>query len=266
MTQAAQTPKGAQREVSASTRVTIGGAPISYVALFAAALGIASVIPFWMMTTGKAIALIEMLIPLTGIVLGPIGGFVAGLVGGMIGLAIAPYSAQNGILTPLSPAFAAMAIGFLMQRNNRKWWGVLILAVFLGDFTFKGLFINKVSPPYWLILAVGVAWLSLIIAVTPFTTTISNWLRSKNLGLVTAGLAIATFIGTSTAMMIMNGIGIWLNEVPNDIWPIFPPIVTGERLIITVVGTILGIAIIAGLRRLRLVRPTEGAWYEDAAQ
>jgi hypothetical protein len=263
MAQTTEEPKGAAREVSASTRVTIGGAPISYVALFAAALGIASIIPFSMMTTGKAISMDQMLIPLTGIVLGPVGGFVAGLVGGAIGLAIAPYAASNGILTPVTPALAAMAIGFLMQRNNRKWWGVLILAIALAIFNFKGIIINKVDPAYWLILSVIVAWITLIIAVTPFTKTISNWLRNANLGLVTVGLAFATFMGTSIAMIIMNGIGIWLHEVPNDIWPIFPPIVTGERLIITLVGTILGIAVIAGLRRLRLVRPTEGAWYED---
>ena len=77
------------------------------------------------------------------------------------------------------------------------------------------------------------------------------------------GLVFGTFMGTSTAMIVNNGIGIWLHEVPNDIWPIFPPIVTGERLIITVAGTILGLAIIAGLRRLRLVKPTEGVWYQD---
>ena len=256
-------PKGTEREVSASTRVTVGGAPISYVALFAAALAIASLIPWIVMTTGKAVSLIEMLIPLAGIVLGPSGGFVAGLVGGAIGMVIAPYSASNGIFAPLAPAFGAMAIGFLMQRNNRKWWGVLILAVALLNFHFKGIFINKVNPPTWLFLSVIVAWISLLIAITPFTKTISNWLRSPNLGMVTVGLAFATFIGTSTTMMVMNTIGIWLHEVPNDMWKAFPPIVTSERLLITVVGTILSVAIIAGLRRLRLVRPAEGAWYPD---
>jgi hypothetical protein len=263
MAQTTHEPKGAPREISSSTRVTIGGAPISYVALFAAALGIASIIPFTMMTTGKAISMDQMLIPLTGIILGPIGGFVAGLVGGAIGLAIAPYAASNGVLTPVTPALAAMAIGFLMQRDNRKWWGVLINLAALLLFTFKGVFINKVDPPFWLFLSVIVAWITLLIAVTPFTKLISNWLRSANLGLVTVGLALATFMGTSIAMIIMNGFGIYLHEVPNDLWKIFPPIVTGERLIITLVGTILGIAIIAGLRRLRLVRPTEGAWYPD---
>jgi len=263
MAQSTGQPKGAVREVSTSTRVTIGGAPISYVALFAAALGITALIPFSIMTTGKAFPVSELLIPLTGIVLGPVGGFVAGLVGGAIGLAIAPYTAPNGILAPLTPALGAMAIGFLMQRNNRKWWGVAILAAALVVFSFKGVVINKVSPAYWLFLAVIVAWISLVFAVTPLTKLVSNWLRSANLGLLTAGLVVATFVGTSTAMIVNNAIGYFLHEVPNDIWPIFPPIVTGERLIITVAGTILGVAIIAGLRRLRLVRPTEGAWYED---
>jgi hypothetical protein len=263
MEQNVDQPKGAPRKVSASTRVTIGGAPISYTALFAAALGITALIPFSIMTTGKAFPVSELLIPLAGIVLGPVGGFVAGLVGGAIGLAIAPYTAANGILAPLTPALGAMAIGFLVQPNKRKWWGVVILALALLVFNFKGMIINQVSPAYWLILAVGVAWVSLVLAVTPFTSLMSKWLRSANLGLVTVGLIFATFIGTSTAMIVNNAVGFWLYEIPNDIWPIFPPIVTGERLIITVAGTILGVAIIAGLRRLRLVRPTEGVWYED---
>jgi hypothetical protein len=233
------------------------------VALFAAAIGITSLIPFSIMTTGKAFPVSELLIALTGVVLGPIGGFVAGLVGGAIGLAIAPYTAPNGVLSPLTPALGAMAAGFFMQRSNKKWWGVVIIAAALLVFHFKGVVINKVDPAYWLFLSVVVAWITFVIALTPFTTVISNWLRSANLGMVTAGLVFITFMGTSTAMMVTNGFGIWLHEVPNDIWPIFPPIVTGERLIITVAGTILGVAIIAGLRLLRLVRPTEGAWYPD---
>lgn len=241
----------------------IGGASISYVALFAAAIGVTALIPFSIMTTGKAFPLSELLFALTGIVLGPIGGFVAGLIGGVIGLAIAPYTAPNGILAPLTPALGAMAAGFFVQRSNKKWWGVVIVGVALALFTFKGVVINRVSPAYWLFLAVGVAWVTLILSVTPLTTLISNWLRSPNLGLVTVGLVFATFMGTSTAMIVNNAIGIWLHEVPNDIWPIFPPIVTTERLIITVAGTILSLAVIAGLRRLRLVKPSQGVWYQE---
>ncbi len=263
MAEQAQEPKGALREQSASTRVTIGGAPISYVALFAAAVGVTSLIPFFIMTTGKAFSVSELLVVLTGIVLGPVGGFVAGLVGGVIGLAIAPYTAANGILAPLTPALGAMAGGYFAQRGKSKWYGVVILALFLLNFTFKGLFINGVTPPYWIFLAVIVAWISLLIAVTPLQTMAANWLRSSNIGLLTAGVAIVTFMGTCTAMIVNNGIGIWLFQMPNDIWPIFPPMVTSERLVITVAGTILSVAVILGLRRLRLVRPTEGAWYES---
>ena len=138
-----KTPKGAEREATAGGRVMIGGASISYVALFAAAIGITSLIPFSIMTTGKAFPVSELLIALCGIVLGPVGGFVAGLIGGVIGLAIAPYTAPNGMLSPLTPALGAMAAGFLVQRTNKKWWGVAIVGFALLTFTLKGVFINK---------------------------------------------------------------------------------------------------------------------------
>jgi hypothetical protein len=258
-----QKPKGADREVSATTRVTIGGASISYVALFAAVLGVAALIPVAIMTTGSGMPLSEFLYALTGIVLGPVGGFVAGLVGGFIGLAIAPHTAPNGILSPLIPALGAMATGYYVQRNKNKWYGVAIIAFFLLIFSFKGIFINHVNPLYWLFLAVIVAWITLILAVTPLTVVFSNWLRSANFGKVFLGLLFVCFMGSSTAMIVMNGVGFYLYEVPNDIWPLFPMIVTPEILTFTVGGAILGTAIIAGLRRLRLVRPTEGAWYPD---
>jgi len=256
-------PKGADREVSAKTRVTIGGASISYVALFAAVLGVAALIPVMIMTTGSGMPLSNFLYALTGIVLGPLGGFVAGLVGGFIGLAIAPHTAPNGILSPLIPALGAMATGFYVQRNKSKWYGVAILGFFLGIFTLKGLFINKVTPFIWVFLAVIVAWITLVLAVTPLTKMFSNWIRSVNFGKVFLGMLIVCFMGSSTAMMVMNGCGIFLYEVPNDIWPLFPGIVTPEIVIFAIGGAILGTAIIAGLRRLRLVRPTEGAWYPD---
>jgi hypothetical protein len=243
--------------------VTIGGAPVSYVALFAAALGVTALIPFAIMTTGKAFPVSELLIPLTGIVLGPIGGGVAGLVGGVIGLAIAPYTAPNGILHPLTPALGAMAAGFFVQKGRRWLWGVAILVVALAVFHFKGVFINQVSPVHWLFLAHTVSWVTLLIALTPLRGLAARWVRRDNVALMTVGLAIITFMGTSTAVIVNNAVGIWTHEVPNDIWPMFLGIVTGERLLMTAAATILGVPIILGLRRLRLVRPTEGGWYQQ---
>lgn len=256
-------PKGAARELSTGTMVTIGGAPISYVAFFAAVLGVTSLIPFALMTTGKAFAVSELLIPLTGIILGPLGGFVAGLVGGFIGLFIAPYTATNGVLAPLTPALAAMAAGYFVQRDKRKWYGVVILVVALVVFHYKGVFINKVDPVYWLFVAHTVSWITLLISVTPLQTMFASWTRSSDYLMLVIGVVGITFMGTSTAAIINNGIGIWLFETPNDMWPFFFPIVNGERLIMTLFGSILGIAIILGLRRLRLVRPSQGGWYED---
>ena len=254
-------PKGAQREVSAERRISIGGAPVSYVAFFAAAIGVTSLIPFAvMMTTGQSFPLSEFLIPLCGIVLGPIGGFVAGLVGGIIGLAIAPYTAPNGILAPITPALAAMATGFLVQRDKRAWWGFVILVVAATIFTVKGIIIEGVTP-FWLLAALSVSYVAIIVQLTPLRGLAAKWLRSPNLGSVTAGLAVITFLGTSTAVIVNNSIGYFLYGAPNDIWPMFFPIVQSQRLMITLGGTIVGLGVIAGLRRLRLVRPAQGGWY-----
>jgi len=229
--------------------------------MFAAAIAVTALIPFSILvSTGQSFPFSEFLIPLCGIVLGPVGGFVAGLVGGFIGLAIAPYTAPNGVLSPLTPALGAMATGFLVQRGKRAWWGTAILAVALGVFTFKGLFINGVKP-WWLIAAVAVAWIALILELTPLRPMAANWLRGKNFGLVAAGLVVISFMGTSTAMIVNNMIGYFLYEIPNDIWPAFIPVVQTERSIVTIGATIIGLGVIAGLRQLRMVRPSEGGWY-----
>jgi len=255
-------PKGAAREVSAGRRITIGGAPISYVALFAAAIGVTALIPFAILiSTGQAFPFSEFLIPLCGIILGPIGGFVAGLVGGFIGLAIAPYTAPNGILSPITPALGAMATGFLVQKGKRAWWGTVIIVVALIVFNVKGIFINKVNPLWWLFAAILVAWIALILELTPLRPLAANWLRSKNYLLVAIGLVFISFMGTCTAMIVNNSIGFWLYQVPNDIWPAFIPVVQTERTIVTIGSTIIGLGVIAGLRQLKMVRPSEGGWY-----
>lgn len=256
-----QAPKGTQREVSTERRITIGGAPVSYVALFAAAIGVTALIPFAVLiSTGQAFPFSEFVVPLCGIILGPIGGFVAGLVGGIIGLAIAPYTAPNGILAPLTPALGAMAAGFLVQRDKRAWYGTAILAVALGVFTVKGIVINGVAP-HWNILAVLVAWISLVLQLTPLRGLAAKWLRSTNLGAVAAGLVVICFMGTSTAMIVNNAIGFFLFQIPNDVWPAFVPVVQSERTMVTIGSTIIGLGVIAGLRRLRMVKPTQGGWY-----
>jgi len=182
----------------------IGGAPVSWVALFGAILGATSIIPaiFWF-EGGGYIAMNRLLLPLVGLVLGPYAGAVAGLVGGIIGLLIAPASLTGGIpdliMLYVVPPLAA---GWISKSKT------VLPALVLGA---TGLVARQIFPYYWPGPSAGFQtptepywtysfWfiiLAVIVLITPLGWKyIPAWLRSDDIKRRTLGLVFVYWLAS----------------------------------------------------------------------
>jgi hypothetical protein len=91
-------------------------------AAFMAVAGFFPAVPLFGM--GKVITLGAIIIPIIGILLGPVIGGYAALVGALIGQTIAPYGAVFGFLTFIPPTLGAVAAGLLAHK---KWQHAALL-------------------------------------------------------------------------------------------------------------------------------------------
>src|SRR6185436_18411872 len=118
---ASQVPRGVKREVSGLGGVTIGGAPVSYVAIMAAIVAVLAFVPASIVIGGMGGGwpLHDAIHPLVGFLLGPIAGPIASTIGMLVGNAIAPYT-NLGPWSPLMGLMSAFAVGMVIQQGH-KW-------------------------------------------------------------------------------------------------------------------------------------------------
>jgi len=188
-----------EEEFQRGGMATIAGAPISWVALFAAICGVTTVIPLYFYVTGGGYVSVStgLFMPLAGQVLGPWAGTIATFVGGLVGMFIAPGGFPLGLIDViLSGAIFGLCAGLMATKWRwifLAWWIVAILAVFLYPYRILPDFPTPPEPAYtlsWMyVLLAFVVWL----ALGPLTTNLLNkwakkgspfWMRAISLLLI----------------------------------------------------------------------------------
>jgi hypothetical protein len=254
-------PTGSKREVQMSQRATIGGVPVSYVAMMSAVIAVLALIPFSMvMGTGTgSFPLSEAVIPFSGVLLGPVAGPLSALIGSALGLAIAPHTAASGILTPIPYVVGSWAAACIV--SGKKWLWVWPFAVTIGVWGLEIILALSRNVPINLILAMlALVWICLILYLTPIRSRLRSWIGSKNPMLLIIGLALATFMGTATVLCVQSTVNYILFGWPTEVWAILIPIVPTERLTITVAGTVISTGVILGLRSVGAPKPPDASW------
>ena len=101
---------------------------------------------------GKVITVGAVIIPIIGILLGPVIGGYAALVGALIGQTIAPYGAVFGFLTFIPPTLGAVIAGLL---SHKKWkYAVLLMGSLVLLWYGTGVGVQLFYFPYLHLLAV----------------------------------------------------------------------------------------------------------------
>jgi len=253
-------PKGEERKVELVGGAAIDGAPIAYVIVLAAVVAVLSFIPFSVVfAAGGSFPLSQAVYPLVGFILGPWAGALAAGIGRLIGVFAAPHTAGVGLPSVVFAMVAAAAGGILVEKKRRNW--LLALLVFVLAYVWYVGRALTIDVSLSLALQTSlVNWAGLILWILPTRTLARDWVADKNLARLAAGVALGSWIVNTNSHTFANAWVYYTIGWPADVWRILTPVIPVEQLFRTLVGTVIGVGVIAGLRAIGLVRPAKAGY------
>ncbi len=199
---------------------------------------------------GKSISAAAVVAPLIGIILGPWLGTVAVTLGGLVGASIAPIG-PFGPLSFLPWTASALASGLLY---NRRWQ---ILTVLYSILLLAFVFYPIVGPAWLHPYFVWLQLVGLVVLVSPLQWRAVRCMRKQTrMREMMLGVGVLSFVATlfghvvgSMMFEIMYwptligdlGSWSWLWQSLTFLYPV-------ERIIITVMATLIGVPLIKTLR------------------
>ena len=273
-------------------RIRLSARETASIAVFAALIAIVTRLPGIPISLGIPSGRIEFsvpLYPLAGILLGPWIGALAVIIGNFVAWII-PTSSVLGLLLIPAGAFGALCAGFLVRRTRwASWKNAAVLLVFLIALWYVTP-IGFEVPYYPFFLHVPALILILI-----FRHRIFDFVNSASKRFVTLGIGIASFVGvmadhmwgnvmflTSVEYVIdmkafrdaLRNIGMaitlgfsaskpmapWVydmtaNPTLGDFFMFAIPITTVERVIFTVIATLVGASVIMVIGKVFFASP-----------
>jgi hypothetical protein len=96
--------------------------------------------------------------------------------------------------------------------------------------------------------------------VLPARILARDWIAEKTPARLAAGLALGCWIVNTCGHTFANALLYYINPWPANVWRILLPIIPAEQLFRAVVGTVIGVGVIAGLRAIGLVKPAKAGY------
>jgi hypothetical protein len=256
------TPQGEKREVKGLGGVTIGGTPVAYIAIMAAIVTVFAFIPASVVIGGGGGGwpLHDALHPLVGLLLGPIAGPLASVVGMLVGNAVAPYT-NLGPESPLMGLMSALAVGCVTQKGKWYWmvpWVITLVAhvVYFFLAAAQGIgFLLWFSNVFLVTLAL------ILIAIPPVRNWAVEAVQTGGLNWRTGvGMYIIFLFGSTAGIQMIWTIGYARSPWPAEVWPPLVPVIILERGVFTLIGVLIGLAVITALRRSPFVKPKSAGY------
>lgn len=222
---------------------------ISLVAIMAAVYASVTLLPGFPVigVPGAEIDIARGLEPSYGIVLGPFFGPMAAFFGAMLGKLLSGET-SGIVFTPLAlvSSFSAAAV---YKERVLKIPGWLLSGILLAFLTLIWFFVPQgQSAPYF-----AVPHIIATILILSTGKWLNKSLRSENKFILTISLIMISFAATMTGNMLGNLIFIAVFSPPSQFFVALLPLMLLERLLIVAVSTVIGIPIIVGMRRLKIL-------------
>jgi hypothetical protein len=254
---------GEEREVKFLGGTAIDGAPVAYIVVLAAVVtGLAFVPLSAVIGSGKSFPMSQAIYPLIGWILGPIAGAVSNAVGALIGVLLAPHTTTVPAATVLGALMGGLGAGAMATSGSRKrWWvgvgavGLLVYAAYAGRAVLQnGVSIGAV------VLGSFIDWSALLLYLLPTRGLAAKWIGGRDLGKVAAGLFLGTWMVAGLTHLVSATIVYYVLNWPAPVWAAMAPVAPIEHAVRSVVGTVIGAGVIAGLRAIGLVKPKEAVY------
>lgn len=256
-------PAGEEREVRFLGGAAIDGAPIAYMVVLAAVVLVLAFIPFSViLALGGTFPLSQGITPLVGWLLGPIAGGIASGIGALLGVFLAPHTAGVPVVSVANAVLASFAAGSMVVGGKRKtWWIPLTIFFIVAFLLFVGRAIVQNGVGLWPAIAGSfVDWSGIVLFALPTRVLFARWIGDKNLAKTALGLFLGTWMIAGLAHCVSAMITYFMFNWPEEVWTMLIPIIPFENLMRCLTGAVIGTGVIAGLRAIGLVKPTEAIY------
>ena len=258
-------PTGEEREVALSRGASIYGAPIAYIVTLAAVVAVLTLVPIpitFVVGTGRNFPMSQGVYPLMGWLLGPLAGALADGIGALVGLMINPQNTSSLLASLLGAAMGGLAAGSMRAEGRRRHWWLPLTAVFVifyGLYAGRAVFVNRAV--WWhVLLGSFINWSALLLFVLPTRTFFARMLADANLRRVAAGLFGGTWMIAGLVHLSTGWLVYWQINWAKEAWLIFAGAAPFEQIARCIIGTVIGVGVISGLRAIGLVKPAEALY------
>lgn len=214
------------------------------IAVWAALIAVVTLVPaFPIIGSGATFSVSAALIPLAGILFGPIPGAICAAIGAFIGQLIAPHTVFFGPLSFLIPTLNALCAGFAMQK---RWYVPLAVTLFFS----AAWFIFPLGRMAWFEPFI---WSLGVVACLVGWTVASGWLGSDNRAKIFAGIFLAALAGTIVDHSFGSTWALILFQLPREIWLAVLGLAPVERTLFSLGAAIVGTPLLIGLPKIGVV-------------
>jgi hypothetical protein len=162
----------------------------------------------------------------------------------------------------LNAVIASFAAGSMVVAGRRKsWWIPLTVLFVVALLLYAGRAVVQNGVSLW--AAIGgsfLDWSGLLLFALPTRVLFARWIGDRSLARTALGLFLGTWMIAGVAHLVSSTITYFMFNWPEEVWVTLIPIIPFENLLRCVVGTVIGTGVIAGLRAINLVKPTEAIY------
>jgi uncharacterized membrane protein len=212
------------------------------IAVWAALIAVSGMLPaIPIIGTGATFSVSSALIPLAGVLFGPISGAVCAAVGCFLEQMVAPHTAWLGLGTFVLGTITAFVAGLIIKRN---WW-LPVAIIGLGGVLWFTTPIGREVPMFAIVLY----GLGIIGAIIGGIVT-EGLLKSANVFYKGLGVWFASFTGMIAAAAVGNYLCLLVINIPADVWKVLIPVAPSQRALFAVGAAVIGVPLIIALPKI----------------